>query len=281
VSDPDRMRAELRESWEGAAAGWGRRAARERDWAMAVSSWMLDHLALQPGQRVLELAAGAGDTGFLAAELVAPGGTLISSDGAEAMLAVARERAATLEIHNVEFQLLELEWIDLEAATVDAIICRWGLMFAVDPGAALRETRRVLRPGGRFAVAVWDEPRHNPWATIPSRALVETGHMKPPEEGAPGMFAIASSNRLNELLADAGYVEVTLDTVELTQRHADVDAYIEQTSELSSIFGRHWQALDGEARAQVREATAALAAPFRDAAGALVLPGRALVAVAD
>ena len=113
TEDPDVERAEMLARWEGAAAGWGRRADRVRDMGMPVSAWMIDHLALQPGQRVLELAAGPGDTGFLAAELIKPGGTLISSDATEAMLEIARERARQMGIDNVEFRQLELEWIDL------------------------------------------------------------------------------------------------------------------------------------------------------------------------
>ncbi len=131
----------------GTAAGWGKRADRIRDWGLPVSVTMVDALALQPGDRVLELAAGPGDTGFMAAELIAPGGTLICSDGAEAMLAIARERAAAAGLRNVEFRQLELEWIDLDAASVDGVLCRWGIMLVVDPAAAALEIRRILRPG--------------------------------------------------------------------------------------------------------------------------------------
>ena len=111
----------------------------------------------------------------MAAELIRPGGTLISSDGAEAMLEVARGRAAAAGIDNVEFQQLELEWIDLPTASVDAVVVRWGIMLIVDPDAAAREIRRVLRAGGRAALAVWDLPERNPWATIPSAAMIELG----------------------------------------------------------------------------------------------------------
>src|SRR5947209_2659423 len=164
--------------WEHAAAGWGKRAEAVREHGMPVSLWLIEHLSLQPGQRVLELAAGPGDTGLMAAELVTPGGTLISSDGAEAMLALARTRAEKLGVHNVEFKQLELEWIDLPTASVDAVLCRWGLMLSVDPGAAAREMRRVLRPGGHVAVSVWADPADNPWATIPTKALIELGLME-------------------------------------------------------------------------------------------------------
>ena len=180
-ADPDELRANSRESWERTAAGWGKQADRIRDWGLPVSVTMVDALALQPGDRVLELAAGPGDTGFMAAELITPGGTLICSDGAEAMLTVARERAAAAGLRNVEFRQLELEWIDLDAASVDAVLCRWGIMLVVDPAAAALEIRRILRPGRRAAFAVWDEAERNPWATIAGRTMVALGHAEPPD----------------------------------------------------------------------------------------------------
>ncbi len=114
---------------------------------------MLDAVSLQPGERVLELAAGLGETGMLAAERVAPMGGVIVSDQADAMLDGARARALQLGLSNIEFQVLGAEWIDLPLASVDAVLCRWGYMLIADPSAALAETRRVLRPGGRLALA--------------------------------------------------------------------------------------------------------------------------------
>src|ERR1700733_9993675 len=118
--------------WERAAAGWEQRADRIRDWGVPVSAAMVDVLALQPGEQVLELAAGPGDTGFMAAGLIAPGGTLICSDAVSGMLDVARERAEELGVTNVEFKRLQLEWIDLPTASLDVVLCRWGLMLIFD-----------------------------------------------------------------------------------------------------------------------------------------------------
>src|SRR5690348_16091179 len=213
--DPDEQRAGILDGWEQAAAGWGRRAQRVRDWGMPVSTWMIEQLSLQPGYRVLELAAGPGDTGFLAAELIAPGGTLISSDATEGMLEVAKSRASELGIRNVEFKQREIEWIDLPTARVDAILCRWAYMLTVDPEAGMREARRVLAPGGGFALAVWGTDEENPWATIATDALIQGGYIEPIERSAsPGIFSLADPDRLQEMLEEAGFVDVLVESIE-------------------------------------------------------------------
>jgi SAM-dependent methyltransferase len=269
------------ENWERAAVGWDKRADRVRELGMPVSVWLIEHLELQPGHRLLELAAGPGDTGFLAAELISPGGTLVSSDAAEAMVEVARSRARELGIENVEFARLELEWVDLPTASVDAVICRWGLMLSIDPGTALREARRVLRPGGRLAVAVWDEPAVNPWATIPTRALVSLGHAQPPDPQAPGMFALSAPGQLRELLEGAGFVEVVVDAVDLERVYPSVERYLEETTDLSLAFATVLGGLAKDERVAVRKAIAAAAAEFTAPDGSITLPGRSLVAAAE
>jgi SAM-dependent methyltransferase len=279
--DPDTLRAQMLERWELAATGWGKRAEDVRDHGMPVSLWLIEHLALQPGQRALELAAGPGDTGFLAAELITPGGTLISSDAAGAMLELARNRAAKLGIHNVEFKSLQLEWIDLPTASVDAVLCRWGLMLSVDPAAAAHEMRRVLRPGGRVAVAVWADAAENPWATIPTGALVELGLMEPPDPSQPGMFALARPEALSELLGAAGFVDVVVEPVTVHRQYSDVDAFIAETSDLSGMFVRALSDASEAQRAAVREAIAERAKPFVSGDGTISLPGKSLGAAAN
>jgi SAM-dependent methyltransferase len=272
---------QVRSRWEGSGDGWRSRADEIRDFGMPVSSVMIEQLGLQPGHTVLELAAGPGDTGFLAAELVAPGGRLISSDAVEPMLEIARERAAAQSIENVEFKLLELEWIDLETASVDAILVRWGLMFVNDRESAARELRRVLRPGGTAAIAVWDAPEQNPWATIPTRALIELGHAERPDPEAPGMFILGPPGRLAELLESAGFVEVEVGTVEVSRSSPSIDAYVEETAALSRPFAEVWARLTEDERAGVVAKLEELMRPFSDEGGAFTFPGSSLVAVAS
>jgi ubiquinone/menaquinone biosynthesis C-methylase UbiE len=280
--DPDELRAAVRARWERAADGWQRRNERFQAAAMPVSQWLVETIEPQPGQRVLELAAGMGETGFLAAELIAPGGTLVCSDGAEAMLEHARARAERRGVSNAEFRLLDLEWIDLPAASVDAAICRWGYMFALDRGAALRETRRVLRPGGRLALAAWSEPERNPFASIPRKALVEAGLVAGFELIAgPTMFDLADPVALRELLEDAGFGEVVVEELPLTIPYADVEDFVATTSDLSPPFADVVAPLNARQRADLLERLAAATAPFASPDGSLALPAVALVAAAE
>lgn len=294
MTDPDEQRAELAERWELAAAGWGRQADAIADAGRPVSDWMVDHLVLEPGQRVLELAAGPGDTGFLAAERVAPG-TLVSSDLSEGMLEIARRRAEQRGVPNVAFAQRQLEWIDEPTASFDAVLCRWGLMLCLDPAAALVECRRVLRPGGRIALAVWDVPEANPWLTVPSDAIEQlapqvstAGAAASPGVGSspggaasPGAFALADRDRLAELIADAGFLEVAVEPVGIARTYDDAEGWLEETLDSSWRFTEAWRALGGAERAKLLDAVSAQADPFRTPAGGLSVPGRCLCASAE
>jgi SAM-dependent methyltransferase len=153
-------------------------------------------------------------------------------------------------------------------------------MLIVDPAAAVQEVRRVLRPGGRFALAVWGPGEFNPWATIPGRALVELGHAEPPDPSGPGMFSLAAPGRLQELLQGAGFQDVVLDEVDVERSGPTVAAYIEETVALSGMFSRPWRTLSEEQQAAVAATIGSLAEPFTLPDGSIRLPGRALVAAA-
>lgn len=278
--DPSAHRDASLQTWEEAASGWTRQQTAMREFSAPVSHWMIETIAPQPGERVLELAAGLGETGMLAAELVAPMGGVIISDQAEAMLSGARERAIALGLSNVEFRVLNAEWIDLPVASVDAVLCRWGYMLMADPLAALVETRRVLRPGGRVALAVWDSIEQNPWALLPSRELIERGASTPPSPGTPGPFALGSSERTTELLQQAGFADVRVQALDLRRRHASFEEFWDSTLDLSRAL--HDAVLD-RPEPEIAGIYAALAqrfAPYTAEDGSLDIPGRTLVAFA-
>jgi SAM-dependent methyltransferase len=214
VSEQDYREASLR-IWEEMAAGWEGHRRSVWDASHAVGEWLVDALDPQPGETVLELAAGVGDTGFAAARRVGSTGTLITTDFSEQMVQAARRRAEELGVSNAEFRTLDAERMDLDDGSIDGVLCRWGYMLMADPGAALAETRRVLGPDGRLAFSVWGDPEQNPWASIPARALLELTGAEPPDPHAPGIFAMASEERTRDLLTDAGLEPQRVETVEM------------------------------------------------------------------
>jgi SAM-dependent methyltransferase len=279
--DAEAYRADSRERWESAAAGWDRyREALLRD-TMEVSRWMLDAAGLQPGHTVLELAAGTGDTGLMAAELVAPGGKAIITDGAEAMVAAARERAKEVGATNVELRTMEAEWIDLPAASVDAVLSRFGYMLLADPEAALRETRRVLRPGGRVALSAWDAAEHNPWLTRIGAVLIERGLVEREPPGSPGPLAFGAPGRIEELLDAAGFDDVEVQPLDLELHAGSVDEWWDHAVATSGRFSRVVAGLSPAEHYEVRDAVDAAYAEFVRPDGSVAIPGRALVAAAS
>lgn len=275
------FRVNSRTRWEEGAAGWSTRRRAFQDAAMPVSAWMVDAIAPQPGQTVLELAAGPGDTGFMAAELLRPGGKLISTDGADAMVAVARERAGELGLIDiVDAKPMEAEWIDLETATVDAVLCRWGYMLLADPETALRETRRVLRPDGRLALAVWDTREVNPLLSAPSAVVVELGLAPRTPPGQPGPFALADREELVDVIATAGFQDIEVDTVELRFQFDDLQALWEHQRDLSVTLAAISDGLSPADHYRLRDAFDERLTPFVGNDGRVSVPGRTFVASA-
>src|ERR1700750_1139036 len=170
------MELEMRERWARAAAGWEKRSDWFREQTMPVSAWMVDAIDPQPGQTILELGAGGGGPGFLAAELIQPGGTLITADLSPDMLSAAQRRAERLGIANVRFRQMDANLpLDQPAASLEGVLGRWLYMLLNDGEDALRETRRILKAGAAVALAAWTGPEENRWSTATSDILRPSG----------------------------------------------------------------------------------------------------------
>ncbi len=278
--EPEEYRRTALESWQVMAAGWERRREEIERVTRPVSDWMLHALDPQPGDTVLEVAAGPGGTGFAGAAILGEQGRLISSDFSSEMVEVARRRAAELGLTNVEHRVLDAEEMPLEDDCVDGVLCRFGFMLMPDPGAALAETRRVLRPGGRLALAVWSTAAVNPWVAIAGRVLAERGLSPPPEPGAPGMFVLADEARLREILQGAGFDVERIEHVPVLFEYEGVDDYIVRTKDLGGMFSRIWNDASEEERDAITARLAEDFAPFA-AGGGYELPGVAVVAAAS
>jgi len=269
---------EQREAWHRAARGWERQQAVVRELSAPVAEWLLNAIDPQPGERVLDLAAGPGETGFLIAERLGADGLLLSTDQSPDMVEVARRRAGELGLDNVEFRVLDGQRIDLEEQGFDAVLCRWGYMLMADPDAALRGTHRVLRGGGRLALATWDTPDQNQWMAAPAMQLMARGALPPPEPGAPGPFSMADAAQLEQRLASAGFEQIETDKVEFAHNHPSFDQYWEMSLDLAAPLTAAMANLDDDAIAEVRESVLEALTPFASQDGALHIPASAIVA---
>jgi ubiquinone/menaquinone biosynthesis C-methylase UbiE len=280
IEEMEKQRREIYEIAEAVAPGWERWRARIEDVTAPVRGWMIQELAPRPGDTVLELAGGAGDTGFEAAAIVGERGRLISTDFSPAMVEVAGRRGAELGLAHVDYRVMDAERIELEADSVDGVLCRFGYMLMADPAAAFAETRRVLRAGGRVALAVWGAPERNPWATVGFGLLIERGHLPPPEPGAPSPFALASEAHTRALLEGAGFSAVRTEEIPVRFTFRDIDDYTTFATDTGGPAALVLRGLPDDERELLKTHLAAAFTPFGADAG-YELPGVALCAVAD
>ena len=212
----DEVRKQQRDQWDAVAAGWERRDAWFAEQTQALTEWLCGAAALAPGQRVLDLASGGGQPALTAAARVRPGGSVVATDLSPQMLAVSERRARALGLDNIELLEMDAEDLRFPDDSFDAVICRFGLMLFPGPARAAAEIQRVLRPGGRFAVAVWDEPVRNPYFTVTQRALASVVAMPAPDPKAPGVFRLAPPGELAAVLRAGGFTDVRVEALPMT-----------------------------------------------------------------
>src|SRR5262245_29071785 len=268
-----------RDLWDEMAARWDRR--RDLLWGSTreVSEWLVGRLDPQPGQTILELAAGTGETGFLAAARLGPEGRLISSDRSPSMVEAARRHAERLGLANVEFRVLDAESLELDDASVDGILSRFGYILKGDPPRALHEARRVLRPGGRLAFSVWAGRQQNAWMTVPADAMVELGFIEPFEPRPDDPLAGRSLDSVCAAVEEAGFEDSSVREMETAYRFADGNELWAFVSELRGPIAVAIERLGTDERAAVREAVESRAERTID--GGFSLAGTSLNVVAS
>ena len=196
------------------------------------------------------------------------------------MLDAARRRAAELGRDDVEFRVEDAAALSFADASVDGMLCRWGLMLVPDMDTAAAEIRRVLRPGGRAALAVWGSPDDNGWMTAPGRSALELGLLERPDPTAPGPFRLSANGALHGLLTSARLSVDAVEDVPIVWRATSLDEWwdvVRDTSRvLSTLLGR---VTADEAQA-VRRGSERRLAEWVGPDGSVAVPGLARVALA-
>ena len=271
------IRATVHDMWAGVAANWGEHADYVDARGAVVTDALLDLTGPRPGERVLELACGAGGVGLAAAERVGSTGAVVLSDVAAAMTAIAQRRANALGLGNVTARVLDLEAIDEPDASYDVVLCREGLMFALDPVRAAAEIRRVLRPGGRAAVAVWGPRDRNPWLALVFDAVSAQIGAPVPPPGVPGPFSLDDADRLAGVLARGGLEDVAVSELPVPLRAGSFDEWWSRTTAIAGPLAKRLAALPEPARQALRARLQEDTRPYVTADG-LEIPGVTLVA---
>jgi SAM-dependent methyltransferase len=252
------------DTWEGLAPAWEKN--RERVFAAfrPVSEWLIKQIGPQTGQTVLEVAAGPGETGFLAAERVGPTGKLISTDFAPTMVEAARRGADAKGLTNVECRVMDAQQLDLSDASVDGVLSRLGLMLVPDPAKAFAEIRRVLRPGAQLAYAVIGTPDRNQWMSLAMGALMQMGHRPAGDNpfALGGPFGLSAGDTNRDLLGAAGFTDVRVEELTGTMPFESEADYWQLQTSVGGPVAQLAKRMSAEELAPVRKALATMLEPF-------------------
>jgi SAM-dependent methyltransferase len=218
--DPILYKQTTQETWQAAAATWNQWEPTLEQWLGPATDLMLDLAEIGPGNRVLDLAAGAGGQTLVTARRVGSTGSVLATDISSNILVFAAENAQNAGLNNVQTRVMDAENLELEEGTFDAVICRLGLMFLPDQSKALTGIYRVLKPGGKLASMVFTPAEKNPFFSLPVAIIRRRAQLPPLLPGQPGPFSLGGSGIMERLYQQAGFREVQTQVVSAPLRLA-------------------------------------------------------------
>lgn len=219
-------KAALKLSWNEAAKGWDKWWDTINSGAAPVSARLLELAGVRPGSTVLDLATGIGEPAISAARIIGPEGRVIAIDLSPGMLEVARRRAAEAGLNNIEFYEMDAEALTLFESEFDCALCRWGLMFMLDPSKALVAVRQLLKKGGRFAASVWDVSEKVPMISLAMNVVRKELELPPPPKNLPTPFSLADTELLKKRFVDACFLDVTAEPVSVIAELPSAEAFV-------------------------------------------------------
>lgn len=267
------------EKWGTESADWwsAGQVARQKIYG-AATEMMLDLAGVQPGSRVLDVAAGTGDQTLMAARRVGPTGNVLATDDSASMLKVAAEAARNEGLTNVGTRVMNAENLALDADSFDAVICRNALMLFSNPAKALAEMRRVVKPGSKVAVIVFSAAERNPHHGIPFAIIRRVGNIPSPAPGEPWMYALGEPGALEEVYRRGDFLNVSVRAVLIQRRLPSAVAAVEN---LRKGAGDTRELMNRLNEADRERAWAEIAEQFRRFEGpnGLDIPGELLIGV--
>lgn len=240
-----------REQWNKDGAAWRRWNPTLDRWYGDMTRLMLDSARIQPGQRILDIAAGAGEPAVSAAERVGSGGYVLATDISEGIVELALEVARERGFRQVEARVMDGENPDVPDASFDAVLCRLGLMYMPHPVMALRGWRRALKAGGRVAVVVFSTPDRNAWGAVPASIIRRRAQLPLPVPGQPGPFSLGEPGALEGVFRQAGFASPEIRTVAVPHRMGSAAEYVQVAREAFGAFNAMMAHLPSQERESV------------------------------
>jgi ubiquinone/menaquinone biosynthesis C-methylase UbiE len=239
---------------------------------------MLDMAGVQAGSRVLDVAAGTGESTLMTARRVGPKGHVLAADVSASMLNVAAEAARQAGLANIETRVMNAENIELDSDSFDAVICRIALMLFSTPGKALNRMRRVVKPGGKVAVMVYAALERNPYHSIFQGIVRRLGNIPWPAPGEPWMFALGAPGVLEGLYREASFQNVSVHAAPIPRGFPSAAAAV---GNMRKAAGDLKELITQLNEADRERAWAEIAEQFKHFEGpnGLDIPGEVLVAV--
>jgi SAM-dependent methyltransferase len=214
--DAAEFRGAQRDSWNIAAEGWRKHSDLIDNAASHISERLVELAGVQPGSRVIDIAAGYGEPSISAAKAAAPDGRVVATDISAGMLAYGRERAEAAGITNIEFVESAMTELDYAAESFDAALSRWGIIFDPDGEGAAGIVRGFLEPGSRIAISSWGPPERVPFLAIPMASAMKELGVPPPPPGTPGPLSRPTPEALRGLLEGGGFSDVQVEEAEVS-----------------------------------------------------------------
>jgi SAM-dependent methyltransferase len=268
-----------REQWNRDGAAWRRWNPTLDLWYGEATREMLDLARIQPSQRILDIAAGAGEPAVSAAERVGPGGYVLATDISEGIVELALQVARERDLKQIETRAMDGEKLDLPDASFDAVLCRLGLMYMPHPVTALSEWRRALRPGGRVAVVVFSTPDRNRWGAMPASIIRRRAQLPPPVPGQPGPFSLGDPGVLEGIFRQAGFADPEVRAMPAPHRMASSSEYVRVAREAFGAFNAMMAHLPSHERESVWNEVESSMRVF-ESPGGFEAPGECLVGAA-
>lgn len=216
----------------------------------------IDALQPVPGEHIIDIGCGCGQSTLALAARVAPTGSVLGIDLSQPMLEVARQRPRPAANLRVEFRQLDAQTGAIGRGIFDAAFSRFGVMFFSDPVAAFSNIRASLKPGGRLVFVCWRPLGENPWMQAPLQAALPfIPPVAPPDPTAPGPFAFADPSRVRSILTEAGFASVTTDPLDARIGGGDVEQSLKLALRIGPLGAalREYPELSGKVASAVRD----------------------------